>query len=256
MLAGCSFLADDEEVSETFDETYGVDDGTRLSVLGRNGPIDVAATDGDAVEVVAEKRSRGGQDALDEVALRVEESGGSLRVRAVYPENRDLLSEPVVVDFEVRVPDGVVVDRLETANGAVTATGVAGDAALASSNGSVTADDVDGYVSLRTSNGPIEATDVTGLDRAVTTNGSVDVALRSIRADVPVETTNGDVTLRAAEDPSATFDLETSVGSVSVSGLSLSRSTDESAHVVGDLNGGGHRVAAETTTGSVTLRAI
>ncbi|WP_256297102.1 DUF4097 family beta strand repeat-containing protein [Haloarchaeobius salinus] len=255
-LAGCSLLDGGTEVTETVDSQVDVADGTPVSVVGQNGSIHVTTTDAEAVEVEAVKRTRGGRDALDEVEVQLDESGGRLRIQAVYPENRDLLSRPVVVDFEVAVPAGVPVDRLATGNGAVTANGVAGDATLASSNGSVTAEDVDGYVSLRTTNGSIDATGVSGPDRAVTTNGAVDVELRALRGDVPVETTNGDVTVRTATDLAATFELETSVGDVSVDGLSLDRSTDGSDRVVGDLNGGGDRVTAETTNGDVTLRTL
>lgn len=256
-LAGCSLLDDGgTEVTEQVRRTVDAADGAPVTVVGQNGAVDVTATDGDAVEVDATKRTRGGQDALDEVEVRVEASETGVSVRAVYPENRDLLSEPVAVDFEVGVPAGNPVDRVATANGSVTATGVSGDATLATSNGSVTAEDVDGYVSLRTTNGSVDATGIIGLDRAVTTNGSVDVELRALRDDVPVETTNGSLTLRAAGDLAATFDLSTSIGDVSVTGLSLSRSTDESGHVVGDLNGGGPLVTAETTTGDVTLRSL
>jgi hypothetical protein len=255
-LAGCSLLGDDgTEVTETVDRQVTVEDGTPVSVVGQNGDVHVGTTDGTAVTVEATKRTRGGQDALDEVEVRLDQPAGSLVVRAVYPENRDLLAAPVVVDFQIGIPDGARVDTVETANGEVSATGVAGDVSLASANGPVRAEDVDGHVSLRTTNGSIDATGVAGLDRAVTTNGAVDVELRATRGDVPVETTNGDVTLRAATDLAATFDLSTSVGDVSVRGLSLDRSTDRSNRIVGDLNGGGDRVTAETTTGDVTLRS-
>ncbi|WP_440989144.1 DUF4097 family beta strand repeat-containing protein [Haloarchaeobius baliensis] len=255
-LAGCSLLDDTEEVTESVDRTVDVDGGTPVSVVGRNGDIAVTATDGDAVSVAATKRTRGGQDALDEVAIRVETTDGAVRIVADYPDDLDLLARPVVVDFEIGVPSGVPVDRVETGNGDVTVTGVAGDATLATSNGAVTAEDVDGYVAMRTTNGPIEATGVAGLDRAVGTNGDIDVELRALRGGVPVETTNGDVTVRAAPELEATFALETSVGEVSVAGLSLGRSTDRSDRVVGDLNGGGERVTVETTNGDVTLRAL
>ncbi|MFD1646382.1 DUF4097 family beta strand repeat-containing protein [Haloarchaeobius litoreus] len=255
-LAGCSLLDDGTEVTETVDREVVVDDGTPVSVVGQNGDVHVGTADGDAVTVEATKRTRGGQDALDEVEVRLDESAGTLAIRAVYPENRDLLAAPVVVDFQIGIPDGVLVDTVETANGEVSATGIAGDASLASANGPVQAENVDGNVSLRTTNGDVDAMGVAGLDRAVTTNGDVDVELRATRTDVPVETTNGDLTLRAAADLEATFDLSTSVGEVTVRGLSLDRSTDRSNRIVGDLNGGGDRVTAETTTGDVTLRSL
>lgn len=255
-LAGCSLLGRGDVVSESSTRDVDVGDGAAVSVVGRNGSIDVTPADGDSVHVAVEKRTRGGQETLDDVEVSIETVGGDLRIRAVYPEDRDLLSSPVVVDFEVALPAGVRLETAQTANGSVTATGVAGDATLASSNGTVTAEDVDGYVGLRSTNGALRATGVAGVDRAVTTNGDVAVELPAVRDDVHVETTNGDVDLRAAPGLAATFDLSSSVGDVTVSGLSLSRSTDSSDHVVGDLNGGGHRVTAETTNGDVTLRAL
>ncbi|WP_257298571.1 DUF4097 domain-containing protein [Haloarchaeobius sp. FL176] len=255
-LAGCSLLDDGTEVTETVDRQVDVEEGTPVSVVGQNGPIEVTATDAEAVQIDATKRTRGGQDALDTVEVQIDSTGSGVLIQAAYPENRDLIERPVAVDFEVGIPSGIPVDTVETANGEVSATGVAGDVSLASANGPVQAEDVDGYVRLQTTNGGVDVTGVAGVDRAATTNGEIDVELQAIRGDVPVETTNGDVTLRAATALEATFDLETSVGDVSVQGLSLDRSTDSSNRIVGDLNGGGDRVTAETTTGDVTLRSL
>lgn len=253
-LAGCVLGAG--EATETVSERYAVDDGTRVSVVGRNGPIDVTRADGDEVVMEATKHSRGGQDLLDEVEITADESGDALEIRAEYPDESPIFGPRVAVDFALRLPEGAIADRFETSNGEVTVAGVAGDARLISSNGRVTAEDVDGFVSLRTSNGGIDATGVAGLDRALTSNGEVDVDLPALRESVDVESSNGSVTVRAAADLEATVDLETSNGDVSVEGLSLETETVDDDRIVGHLNGGGPRVSVETTNGDVTLRAL
>ena len=103
-LAGCSLLDDGAEVTETVDRRVDVDDGTPVSVIGQNGGVHVGTADGDAVTIEATKRTRGGQDALDDVEVRLDQSAGSVVIRAVYPENRDLLAAPVVVEFQIGVP--------------------------------------------------------------------------------------------------------------------------------------------------------
>lgn len=253
-LAGC--VLGSGEATETISQRHAVDDETRVSVVGRNGPIDVTPADGDEVVVEATKHSRGGQDLLDEVAITATESAGALEIRAEYPDESPIFGPRVAVDFRVRLPAGAVADRFETSNGEVSVTGVAGDARLVSSNGDVTAEDVDGFVSLRTSNGRIDATGVAGLDRALTSNGGVDVDLSALREAVDVESSNGSVTVRAAADLEASVDLETSNGEVSIEGLTLETETVDDDRVVGHLNGGGPRVTVETTNGDVTLRAL
>ena len=125
-LAGCVLGAG--EATETVSERYAVDDGTRVSVVGRNGPIEVTRADGDEVVLEATRHSRGGQELRDEVEITAEESGDALEIRAEYPDESPIFRPRVAVDFALQLPEGAIADRFETSNGEVTVAGVAGDA--------------------------------------------------------------------------------------------------------------------------------
>lgn len=255
-LAGCGTGSTGTSATESVSNRYSVDGGTRVDVFARNGSITVTKVSGREVVIDAVKRTRDGQGALDRVGVQVERTDGALQARTVYPDVSALSQPRVAVDFEIGLPAGTVAGAFESANGHVVATDVAGDARLASTNGRVEADNVDGYVSLRSSNGDVTASWTTGVDRAVTTNGSVDIDLLDTRASVTAASTNGDVTVRAAETLRATFELRTATGSISIAGLDLERRTDGPGHVVGDYNEGGDRVTAKTSVGDVRLRSL
>jgi len=224
-----------------------------MVVSNVNGRVDVTGDDTDNVEVDIEKRTRYSQDLLDRVTVQTRVSGGqtqiTVRTESLPP------GTSVAVDLDIRLPEGVALDSVETKNGSVRATDIEGDARLETTNGRVTAEDIDGYLTLRSTNGAIEARNVTGLDDVRTTNGSVDVALSSLRRDLVVRTSNGNIDLAVPAELDAVVNLLTSNGTVGVRGLDpqiTDRSRTTLRAILGD---GGERIVAETSNGGVRLRA-
>lgn len=165
--------------------------GKRLEVKGVNGDVRAVLASGAEAVVNATKHAR--RSDPEEVEIKVVESEDGITICAVYPTppraRQENTCEPgdrwhtntenndVVVDFEVRVPAGVVFNG-KTVNGEMSAEGLKAD------------------VQASTVNGSVRVT-TTGLAEASTVNGSVYVEMG--RADWPDEldfsTVNGRITL-------------------------------------------------------------
>lgn len=165
--------------------------GKRLEVKGVNGDVRAVLASGAEAVVNATKHAR--RSDPEEVEIKVVESEDGITICAVYPTppraRQENTCEPgdrwhtntenndVVVDFEVRVPAGVVFNG-KTVNGEMSAEGLKAD------------------VQASTVNGSVRVT-TAGLAEASTVNGSVYVEMG--RADWPDEldfsTVNGRITL-------------------------------------------------------------
>lgn len=165
--------------------------GKRLEIKGVNGDVRAVLASGAEAVVNATKHSR--RSDPESVEIKVVESEDGITICAVYPTppraRQENSCEPgdrwhsntenndVVVDFEVRVPAGVVFDG-KTVNGEMSAEGLKAD------------------VQAGTVNGSVRVT-TTGLAQASTVNGSVYVEMG--RADwsdeLDFSTVNGKITL-------------------------------------------------------------
>lgn len=165
--------------------------GKRLEIKGVNGDVRAVLASGAEAVVNATKHSRRADP--ESVEIKVVESEDGITICAVYPTppraRQENSCEPgdrwhsntenndVVVDFEVRVPAGVVFDG-KTVNGEMSAEGLKAD------------------VQAGTVNGSVRVT-TTGLAEASTVNGSVYVEMG--RADwsdeLDFSTVNGKITL-------------------------------------------------------------
>lgn len=252
-LSGC--LSDvspfgDEERTEN--RTYDVDEGTELRVSNRNGSITVEGTDGDAVAVDVALQGPS-DEALEAVSVTATETDGELRLET---EHDGADADRVGVTLTVGCPADVPVAGLETTNGSIEATDVAGDPTLESTNGALTARNVDGTVSLSTSSGAITARSIGGLAGATTSNGSIAVDVPALEDDAAVETTNGSIDAALAPTLDAAVSATTTNGSVELEDLEFSDGEVSESRVSGTLGDGTHALSLETTNGSIDLRAL
>lgn len=249
-LSGVSPVGDERETER---RTYDVDAGTELRVRNRDGSITVEGSDGDAVELEVTRQGPT-SDAVDAVSVTATESDGELRVETERADAE--AAENVVVTLAIQCPPDVPVARLETTNGSIEATDVAGDPELESTNGRLTARRVDGTVSLTTSNAAITAREIGGLAGASTTNGAIDVDVPALDGDVAIETSSGAIDAALAPGLDVTLSATTSNGSVDVEGLDLSDATRSGSSVSGTLGDGTHALSLETERASITLRTL
>ena len=237
LLASGNLLASVTEV-ETF--TYPLDEGGRFSISNVNGSISVTGG-GNQVEIIATKKADD-QKGLDEIKIEVSHSPSEIRVKTELGNSHRWFSQDSSsgeVQYEVIVPEGTMLDSVETVNGSVTISGVSGDVEAESVNGRLTISGLTGDVSISTVNGSIEAGFVRleGQQRvkAETVNGRVTINLPA-DADVKVsaDSLNGSINARD-------FDLETEKGFI---GSDLN----------GNIGNGSARLNIDTVNGSIKIR--
>jgi len=124
------------------------------------------------------------------------------------------------------------------------------------SGGSVTADGANaGPLTLGTSGGSIHVGRTLGGLRANTSGGGITVEyVGPSKDDVTLDTSGGSIHVGVDSAAAMHVDASTSGGSVRVHDLTFeSNSSADKSHVTGTINGGGARLRAHTSGGSVTI---
>ncbi len=224
-----------------------LDRGDEIRIQGLSGDIRAVASDGDEVQVHAEKRSRRGD--VSEVRIEVVEQADGVIICAVYPGTREGRhacdregsnrgnrgSAHVTVDFEVQVPEGVKFAGVTV-------------------NGDVEAIDLRSAVEVTTVNGDVSV-EALGITRASTVNGSIDARVDGPRLGGAVEfsTVNGSIELDLPNDVDADVEASWVNGSFS-SELPVQVQGRVSRRAEGILGAGGPRVELKTVNGSIEIR--
>lgn len=214
-------------------------DGT-LELRNVNGSVRIEAWDREAVLIQATKIARSEFGALEQVQILAEAQPGRVRVSARYPENE---SNDVQVDFRIRVPARIRLERVETVNGDIAVRGVEGEG------------------ELRTVNGDITLLAATGRFDARSTNGNLYLEFRQLAREgaMAAETVNGTLTL--VLPPLA--GLELLVSSQNGEFFSelpvLSRAGSDAGEFHGVIGTPGPKVRLQTVNGGIrvaTLRPV
>ena len=155
-------------------------------------------------------------------------------MRTIYPEGEGL---DVSVEYHIRVPAHVVLRRLETVNGSVSARGVAGSGLLRSVNGNV------------------ELFDGAGRFDARSTNGNVRIELSELPPGSPIsiETVNGSVVLALPANADAELDILSMNGDFRSELPVLLRGRLSSHDFRGRLGRGGAPVKVRTVNGGIRV---
>jgi len=247
MLATTTAWAERHE--EPFDRTLAFNAGDQLVLDNENGSVTVESWDRNQVRIQAVKYADRGsresaREVLDEIAIQINESPGTVEVRTITPRRSGDggfwgwmkgNDGNYGVTYTVTVPKSANLD-VETINGRVVVRNVSGAMTLESTNGRIEVHDGSGRVDASTTNGRIYAQlrNVTpGGMRFSTTNGSVEVELpETISADLDVSTTNGSIKTDFPITVSGTFSKN---------------------RLSGEMNGGGESIRIRTTNGSVRI---
>jgi len=179
-------------------------DGAKVEVRNVNGPIVAEPAAGDTLEVVAVKTGR--PEDVARVQITAREEGGAIVLCALWPgedasacragsRGGSAHDIDATVELKLRVPAAVKSLSARTLNGRIAATGLHGEARLATLNGAVTVD-AGGPIVATTLNGAVDAKTAGGSPvRLETTNGAITLALpASAGADVYAATTAGLIT--------------------------------------------------------------
>jgi DUF4097 and DUF4098 domain-containing protein YvlB len=158
-----------------------------------------------------------------------------------------------------------------TSGGSIDVDNIGGDIKIRTSGGSITINDVEGTVEANTSGGRIRAENVTGGIDARTSGGSI--TLERVSGNVEAKTSGGSIDAEVI-NPDDYIELRTSGGSITVTvpkelgydiDLGGNRVRADLYNFQGDLdkndmegkmNGGGTKLKARTSGGSVNLRYL
>ena len=252
VLAGCDIedLGGFERYHEDFHYSYPLKAGGRLSVEGFNGSVEVSVWDQETVDISGTRYARSLEETRD-LKIEVDHNADSVSIRAVRPSLR---RGNYGARFAIKVPRGVVLERVTTSNGAIRASDGAGPARLKTSNGHVEVrrlkgslnaetsngpvelQDIDGTVDVRTSNGHIRAEGIRGALDATTSNSNIHATLEKVDGAVRVQSSNGGIDLSLPPNAQSAVRAHTSN-----SGITL--------HLPGEVNA---RLSAGTSNASIS----
>src|SRR5258706_10044907 len=136
-------------LTEELHKTFPIEADGRVSVGNVNGAVRISAWDRNEVQVDAVKRART-QEALDDARIVIDSSSGSISIRTKYPDSHR--HDSASVEYTIKVPRRARLWAVDTVNGRVEVSGVAGDVKISSVNGPVTAKDLAGDVRMSTVN--------------------------------------------------------------------------------------------------------
>ena len=254
LLLAVSCIIAGEEYREDFSKTLPLKAGDRFSLENVNGSVALTTWKENSVEIKAVKTSRRSEEELAKVEIRVEESAGGVSVKAIWPKfpRRARVS----VAFEVKVPEGVVLDGIGTVNGSVEVSGRFERGDVGTTNGNVTIEGGSGDLEVGTTNGDIRVRRFDGRVEAGTTNGSIRLEDLTFKGGLSAGTTNGSITLSIinAEGLNADLRAHTTNGSVTVDfPVTLKNLSQSRRRVEAKIGQGGPLIELETTNGSIKL---
>lgn len=183
------------DFTERFEKTYSVSASPRISLTNINGSVELSGWDRNEVQVLATKHANT-QEKLARLQIVVNASNDSVNIKTELPSGTN--NNPGSVDYEIRVPRGASLDKIDTVNGSVEVSGVKGNVKVSSVNGRVVGRGLAADMEFSTVNGVVdcEAADLSGSHRVKlsTVNGKVELTLpRDANARLTASTVNGHI---------------------------------------------------------------
>jgi hypothetical protein len=243
--AGCDIVTSDfgSEETASWHKTYQLDANGRLEINNVNGKIEVEPSTGNAVDITALKKARGGSPeaakaALERASIVDDVSPGRIKIDTKMASMSGIVLHGgnVQVEYQVKVPAGAEV-KFTTVNGGIEITGLTG------------------RITAETTNGGIVTHEISGQLEASTVNGGLEIdMLRVPEAGVKLEFTNGGLKLRLPRDAKANISASITNGGISAGDLPIETSGESNRRrLEGRLNGGGGRIQIEGTNGGIML---
>lgn len=273
-------------------EEFSVSDNAKIEVSTSGGSIELVGENTDEVRVEMYVRKRGRELDRDDADLsnweiRIEKEGNTVFAIAKR-EGRNWGNNNISISFKVYAPtksisdlrtsggsislENLIGDQIaRTSGGSIQAENIEGEIQLKTSGGSITLADIDGFAEVNTSGGRIRGENITGGIDAKTSGGSI--TLDNISGNVEAKTSGGSIDAEVI-NPDAFIELRTSGGSITITvpkelGYDLDLDGNrvradlynfqgefDKNDMKGIMNGGGTKVSAKTSGGSVNLRYL
>jgi hypothetical protein len=227
--------------SDEWVRSYALAADGEVQITNGNGTVDVQATDGDTVEVRAERIATASNDAaaaeiLPRMTIQEDITVGKVALKS-EPLGGIVIGVTTEVRYHVRAPRKALV-RVRAVNGALTVKGFGGRVILNSVNGGVTADELSGGVELRSS------------------NGNAKVAIAAFGKDlVDIRVTNGGLELTVPATSDANLMASVTNGTIDASALNFEPLGEQTGRRVrGRLNAGGTPIELVVTNGNIMVK--
>jgi hypothetical protein len=277
-------------------KTYSVKPGTKMTVLNRNGKIEVEKWGKNEVEVFAVIGSNKSMKELTKVNIEVSvDENMEIATRYSGEDSKESEEEgndfgiwdfirwvvkgkytggKIAVDYEIKVPDYVVVSEARTSNGEIELKGTTGSSDLITTNGNIEVKKAEGDIGARSTNGRIEIENTKGfvtasttngkirvksegVNELITTNGSIEMEITKIKENAEISTTNGSITIGLPGSLNSVLELSTTNGGIDLDDIALDViSKHKNKYVKGKMGAGGPKIHASTTNGSIKVRNL
>ena len=266
IAAGSAHAAD-----KTLDRTFPVSPGGELVVDADGAAVRVSGNDGN--QVIVHMVVSGSEKELANTKLDAiqKDDGVTVTLRKAKQSWFSWGGWHSEQDIEVSVPrryrvnvrtgggnvnlkDTVGAASLKTSGGDISAKNVVGNVELRTSGGSIQADAIHGDVDADTSGGDVRLLHVDGTIRGNSSGGSVHCSLVGANRGISATTSGGDIELSLPPGTTANIDARTSGGEVTTD-IPVTSTSRKETDLVGTLNGGGERIFAHTSGGSIRVRA-
>ena len=220
--SGCATLGL-EETDLPHTENYTVSENTQVTVLAGavDGDIRVEAWGRDYVQVTWTRKTTWGKAQMENARAAVGQSAGRLDIETRVAADEAKLT----LDYDIKVPRGVILARVVAAKGSTTIDGTAGNTVISAGSGDISVRNASGYLDIASGRGHLRLEGTTGGARLVTADGGIEVV--NVDGDVKAVNSNGGITVTGGK---GNVTLETSRGSIRVTGLDGSVLLARNAH--------------------------
>lgn len=246
-----------EEQEFVFDE----EEIERIDLENRNGTVIIRGSDRRGVIVRVKKtiyartNSRA-EKLVSELQIHTNLRNGGLEIYSV-PKHMPEKEGCELICYEIDTPNHLNLD-IRVNNAPVEISTIEGDIRVDSHNGRISLDGCSGGVYVCTNNGDVRA-DIEQLwnkGEFISHNGALNVGLKSVTADVNLETYNGSAELRIPVDFSGKLDAQTGNGDLNTE-IPVRVLSPHDHQLIGDLgDGNGPKIKIQTHNGSVRIVAI
>jgi hypothetical protein len=263
-LSACLSIDLPDAIERTVTKTFTVQPHATVRVKLRGGSISAETGNPGAVTVTLVERVNASSDSqidalLADYDITLKQEDGDVVVSARRRSDDDWKlwkGNRVHISARLVVPSDAKLD-FDTSGGSIAVRGDRDDALKAdTSGGSISVDGGRGELDVDTSGGSISIARVLTSLKADTSGGSISVGYVGPHAtNVDLDTSGGSI--RVGVDPNASLrvDAGTSGGGVGVDGLAMSDVERGRSHIRGSINGGTGRLSANTSGGSITIKA-
>ncbi|MBC7364726.1 MAG: DUF4097 family beta strand repeat protein [Candidatus Aminicenantes bacterium] len=247
------FIDSDYRFEEPFSKTVTLKEAGSFSLENINGSVTITSSPALEVSIKATKYARLRKEDLDKVRIEVVAGEKSVKVDTIY-EKRNLRAK---VDYEIVVPEGMVLELVRTVNGRITVSGRFEKAVLSTTNGNIKVSGEIRYLKAGTTNGGLDVEQVRGRLELKTTNGSIRVELEELTGDINARATNGSIRLVIKKQPDGYLRARTTNGSIRVEYPVTMEGEISRRRVEGRLGSGqGPQLDLHTTNGSITISRL